>query len=58
LRLTRLLPSKLYVVKFGVAPVVVSSGTITSYPALYLWNQPVDEANHTPAWDEFHLGVN
>jgi hypothetical protein len=22
--------------------------SITTYPALYLWNQPADEGNHTP----------
>ena len=38
-----------------VAPVVDEGGTLTSYPALYLWNQPPDESNHTPAWDVFQL---
>jgi mono/diheme cytochrome c family protein len=38
-----------------VAPVVVEGGTLTSYPALYLWNQPAGEANHTPAWDLFQI---
>ena len=41
-----------------VAPVVVEGNTITSYPALYLWNQPTNEANHTPAWDVFQITVN
>ncbi len=34
---------------------VVKGGQITTYPALYLWNQPSDEANHTPAWDVFKI---
>lgn len=34
---------------------VVEGGQITTYPALYLWNQPSDEPNHTPAWDVFKL---
>ena len=35
-----------------VTPVVDDgSGTLQTFPALYLWNQPPDEANHTPAWD-------
>jgi hypothetical protein len=34
-----------------VAPIVVSETAIDTYPALYLWNQPANEANHTPAWD-------
>src|SRR5581483_984796 len=38
-----------------VAPLVVEGGTLTSYPALYLWNQPAGEANHTPAWDLFQI---
>jgi hypothetical protein len=38
-----------------VTAVVVQGDKITTYPALYLWNQPSDEANHTPAWDVFEL---
>lgn len=38
-----------------VAPIVVSGGQIKSYPALYFWNQPELENNHTPAWDVFKL---
>lgn len=40
-----------------VAPVVVSGGVINTYPALYLWNQPANEHNHTPAWDVFSLPI-
>lgn len=40
-----------------VAPVVVEGSTVKSYPALNLWNQPEDEANHTPAWDMFEVGI-
>ena len=41
---------------FGQVPVLVDGeGKITTYPALYLWNQPQGEANHTPAWDLFQL---
>ena len=43
--------SQLYIT--GV--VVDGSGTITTYPALYLWNQPAGENNHTPAWDYFAI---
>jgi hypothetical protein len=35
--------------------VMVQGGQVTTYPALYLWNQPSDEANHTPAWDVFQI---
>ena len=38
-----------------VSAVVSQGGTITTYPALYLWNQAPDEANHTPAWDVFKI---
>lgn len=35
---------------------VVTSGTkITTYGAIYLWNQPSDISNHTPAWDVFKI---
>ncbi|HXU61096.1 MAG TPA: hypothetical protein VN962_05300 [Polyangia bacterium] len=30
-------------------------GQITTTPALYLWNQPAGENNHTPAWDTFRI---
>jgi hypothetical protein len=39
-----------------VAPIVVSpGGAIKTYSALYLWNQPEAEHNHTPAWDNFQI---
>jgi hypothetical protein len=39
-----------------VAPIVVGpGGVIKTYSALYLWNQPEAEHNHTPAWDNFDL---
>jgi hypothetical protein len=38
-----------------VTPVVVQGDQISTYPALYLWNQPANEANHTPAWDVFDI---
>jgi WD40-like Beta Propeller Repeat len=38
-----------------MSAVVEQGGQLTTYPALYLWNQPGDEANHTPAWDVFQI---
>jgi hypothetical protein len=38
-----------------VTAVVVEGTTITTYPAIYLWNQPAAEANHTPAWDVYQI---
>jgi hypothetical protein len=40
-----------------VAAVVVEGSTINTYKALYLWNQPATENNHTPAWDVFNLPI-
>lgn len=38
-----------------VTGLVKEGDTLTSYPALYLWNQPAEESNHTPAWDVFDI---
>ncbi len=38
-----------------IAPVVVNETGAHTYPALYLWNQPANENNHTPAWDIFGI---
>lgn len=38
-----------------VTGVVVEGSVVTTYPALYLWNQPAAENNHTPAWDAFEI---
>jgi hypothetical protein len=35
--------------------VVAQGGNITTHGALYLWNQPANENNHTPAWDVFKI---
>ncbi|MDD9932151.1 MAG: hypothetical protein OXT09_01030 [Myxococcales bacterium] len=32
-----------------------STGQLTSYPAVYLWNQEPETSNLTPAWDEFKI---
>ena len=38
-----------------MAPVVVENGKVLPYKAVYLWNQPDQENNHTPAWDVFAI---
>ena len=38
-----------------VTPVLFDGTTISTFPALYLWNQPAAENNHTPAWDDFSI---
>jgi hypothetical protein len=38
-----------------VAPILVGELGITSYPAIYLWNQPTTTVNTTPAWQTFQL---
>ena len=30
---------------------------ITSYPAIYLWNQPQNRLNTQPAWENFHIPI-
>ncbi len=35
--------------------VVVEGSNVSSYGAVYLWNQPSNESNHTPAWDVFKI---
>jgi hypothetical protein len=35
--------------------VVDGSGHVETHGALYLWNQPPAENNHTPAWDYFMI---
>jgi hypothetical protein len=38
-----------------VTAIVSSGGTLSLSPALYLWNQPSDEDNHTPSWDNWQI---
>jgi hypothetical protein len=39
-----------------MAPVVIdAAGNVKQYQAVYLWNQPITERNHTPAWDVFGI---
>ena len=43
--------SQLYV----TAIVVNEAGPVATYPAVYLWNQPQNRVNDTPAWEDFHI---
>jgi hypothetical protein len=38
-----------------ITGIVVEGGKITTYPGVYLWNQPADTSNNTPAWDAFQI---
>jgi hypothetical protein len=38
-----------------IAGVVQEETALTSFAAIYLWNQPADISNHTPAWDVFQI---
>jgi Tol biopolymer transport system component len=40
---------------FITAMVTTASGSVATYGALYLWNQPSTEGNHTPAWEYFNV---
>ncbi len=35
--------------------VVLNRGALSTHGALYLWNQPADEGNHSPAWGAYEL---
>jgi hypothetical protein len=44
------------VAQLYVAPLVVdAAGAVTTWPALYLWNQPSADGNHTPSWDNYQI---
>jgi len=34
---------------------IVWAGLVRTYPAVYLWNQPQNRVNDTPAWEDFHI---
>jgi hypothetical protein len=38
-----------------ITAIVVGELTVTTYPAVYLWNQPQDRLNTTPAWQDLHI---
>jgi len=40
---------------YVTAMVVDGGGKVTTHPALYLWNQPAADGNHTPSWDDFSI---
>jgi hypothetical protein len=41
-----------------ITPVTVdTAGVITTHAALFLWNQPETEDNHSPAWDTLDIPV-
>jgi hypothetical protein len=35
--------------------ITVQAGNVTEHGAVYLWNQPATEGNHTPAWTTFQV---
>ena len=38
-----------------VTAVAMDEINVYTYPAIYLWNQPANISNHTPAWDIFQI---
>ncbi len=40
-----------------ITAIVVDELTVTTYPAIYLWNQPQNRLNTTPAWEHFHIPI-
>jgi WD40-like Beta Propeller Repeat len=45
--------SQLYITAVTISEV----GVITTYPAIYLWNQPLNRLNTTPAWQNFNIPI-
>ena len=39
------------------AVVVTETGGLTTFPAVYLWNQDLTTSNHTPSWEEFQFPI-
>lgn len=42
--------TNVYVTQLYMTVVVEEGGKLTTYPAVYLWNQPTDTLNTTPVW--------
>ena len=41
-----------------VTAVVTQPGMVPqTFPALYLWNQPPTESNHTPSWEAYQIPI-
>jgi hypothetical protein len=41
-----------------LAPILIGEDfQVNSYPAIYLWNQPTNSVNTTPAWESFAIQV-
>jgi hypothetical protein len=40
---------------FVTAVVTQGGAAPQTFPALYLWNQPPNEGNHTPSWDSYNI---
>jgi len=38
-----------------VTAVVIDETSVSTYPGIYLWNQPQNRLNTTPAWENFHI---
>ncbi|HEY5091267.1 MAG TPA: hypothetical protein VIK30_14910 [Polyangia bacterium] len=45
--------SQLYITAVTISEV----GIVSTYPAIYLWNQPLNRLNTTPAWQNFHIPI-
>jgi hypothetical protein len=42
---------------YMTAVVANETGGMTTYPAVYLWNQDLTTSNHTPSWEEFQFPI-
>jgi hypothetical protein len=37
--------------------VVDETNVVNHYASIYLWNQPQNRLNTTPAWENFHIPI-
>ena len=50
-------PHVVEVSQLYITAVVTDEINTTTYPAIYLWNQPQSRLNTTPAWEHFHIPI-
>ena len=46
-----------YVSQLYITAIVKNEVGYSTYPAIYLYNQPANRLNTTPAWQDFHIPI-
>ena len=49
--------NSVYVSQLYITAVVKNEVGYSTYPAIYLYNQPANRLNTTPAWQDFHIPI-